>query len=133
MHADGLQLLRAAFIVGAVVDAGAFVGMLLPARFGAGLRYLAPFDPRSVEFAYGMRYGAPLMAGWTALLLWGLGDPFARRDLLIITVVPVVIGLMTNDLVTARRGYLRRGPLWVVRALQIGLVLLFVAAYMGSG
>jgi hypothetical protein len=132
MHADGLQLLRAAFLVAAAVDVGAFVGMLLPARFGAALRYLTPFDPGRVEFAYGMRYGAPLMAGWTVLLLWGLGNPFARRDLLIITIVPVLVGLMANDTAAARRGFLRPGPLWAVRALQIGLVVLFAVAYIGS-
>jgi hypothetical protein len=107
--------------------------MVLPDRFGAHLRYLAPFDPARPEFRYGMRYGAPLMAGWTVLLLWALGAPVARRDVLAITVVPVVIGVMLNDTAATRRGYLRRGPLWATRALQVGLITLFAVAYLGSG
>jgi hypothetical protein len=132
MH-KGVELLRVAFIAGAVVDAGAAVGMVFPNRFGGSLRYLAPFDPDRVELRYGMRYGAPLMAGWTVLLLWGLADPVERRSLLLITVVPVVLGLMLNDTVAHGQGLLRSGPLWATRILQIGLIALFVTAYVSSG
>ena len=91
------------------------------------------FDPGRAELTYGMRYGAPLMVGWTVLLLWGLADPFPRRDLLLITVVPVVLGLMLNDTIAGRRGFLRSGPLWATRILQVAIVALFATAYVRSG
>ena len=115
-----------------LVPSSPVVGMVFPNRFGGSLRYLAPFDPDRAELRYGMRYGAPLMAGWTVLLLWGLADPVARRSLLLITVVPVVLGLMLNDTVAARRGFLRSGPLWATRILQLGLIALFATAYLRS-
>jgi hypothetical protein len=132
MGNDGEALVRAAFIVGAVVDAGAAIGMVVPGRFGARRRYLHPFDGSRPELAYGMRYGAPLMIGWTVLLLWGCWAPVERRALLLITVVPVIAGLMFNDWVAVTRGQLARGPARAIRTLQIGLIALFMAAYVAS-
>lgn len=71
-----------------------------------------------------MRYGVPLMVGWTLLLIWAAFDPAGRRDVLLITVAPVIAGLMLHDALAARSGQLRRGPVWAVRALQVALVAL---------
>jgi hypothetical protein len=79
-----------------------------------------------------MRYGAPLMVGWTVLLIWACFDPLARRDVLLITVVPVVAGLMLNDFAARRRGEIRAGPVMAVRLLQLALIVLFLWAYLNS-
>jgi len=50
-----------------------------------------------------MRTGAPLMAGWTVLLLWADRQPLERRGVLPITVLPVIAGLMANDAPRCRR------------------------------
>jgi len=132
MHADGETLLRIAYLVGVVVDAGAAIGMAFPDRFGASLRYSPSFDVGRAEFRYGMQYGAPLMAGWTFLLAWAYFDPIARRDVLLITIVPVVVGLMLHDGRARRRGELRRGPVLAIRSLQVVLIALFATAYLTS-
>ena len=132
MLADSATLLRTAFIAGAVVDAGAAIGMAFPDRFGASLRYNPPFDLGRAEFRYGMRYGAPLMVGWTVLLIWACFDPIARRDVLLITIAPVVAGLMLHDAQALRRGELRRGPVLAIRSMQLVLTALFAAAYVAS-
>jgi hypothetical protein len=132
MHADGETLLRIAYLAGAVVDAGAAIGLAFPDRFGAKLRYSPPFDVGRAEFRYGMQYGAPLMAGWTVLLVWAFFDPIARRDVLLITIVPVVAGLMLHDGRARRRHELRRGPLVAIRSLQLVLIALFATAYLAS-
>ena len=124
------SLLIASYVVGAVIDAGAAVGMAFPDRFSAARRYLLPFDPHRPEFKYGMRYGVPLMVGWTVLLIWAAFDPAGRRDVLLITVVPVIAGLMLHDAHAIRRGQLRRGPVWAVRGLQVALIALFLSAYL---
>jgi hypothetical protein len=125
-------LLTASYVVGAVVDAAAAIGMMFPDRFGAARRYVAPFDPGRPEFRYGMRYGAPLMVGWTALLIWAAFAPTARRGVLLVTVVPVIAGLILHDADGVRRGELQRRPVRAVLTLQLALVVLFLSAYVLS-
>ena len=124
------SLLIASYVYGAVVDAGAAVAMAFPDRFSAARRYLLPFAPNRPEFKYGMRYGVPLMVGWTVLLIWAAFDPVGRRDVLLITVVPVVAGFMLHAALGVRSGQLRRGPVSAERALQVALVALFLSAYL---
>lgn len=126
------SLLTASYVAGAVVDAGAAIGMAFPDRFGAARRYVWPFDPSRPEFRYGMRYGVPLMVGWTVLLIWAAFEPTTRRGVLLITVVPVIAGLMLHDANGVRCGELQRRPVWAVRALQLALVALFLSAYFLS-
>ncbi|MGD0985148.1 MAG: hypothetical protein ABSA65_15235 [Acidimicrobiales bacterium] len=132
MPTDAATLLRVAYVAGAVVDAAAAIEMALPERFGARLRYGASFDVGRAEFRYGMRQAAALMAGWTVLLVWAFLDPVARRDVLLITIVPVIVGLMGSDALAQRRGELRRGPVLAVRSMQLVLIALFAAAYVVS-
>jgi phosphatidylserine synthase len=106
--------------------------MAFPDRFGAARRYVWPFDPSRPEFRYGMRYGVPLMVGWTVLLIWAAFEPTTRRGVLLITVVPVIAGLMLHDANGVRCGELQRRPGWAVRALQLALVALFLSAYFLS-
>jgi hypothetical protein len=54
------------------------------------------FARLGVEYRYAMGIGASLMAGWTVLLIWGSLKPIERRDLLIITVFPVVTGIVAS-------------------------------------
>lgn len=72
-----------------------------------------------------MRAGAPLMAGWTVLLLWADRRPLERRGVLSITVVPVIAGLMANDAYAVRAGQLFGRGVAPVRALQLALAALF--------
>ena len=123
------HLLRLSYRIGALVDGLAFVGMALPDRFGAQRRFARRFDVGRPEFRYGMRYGAPLMAGWTVLLLWADRKPLERRGVLPITVMPVVAGLLTHDAQAVSRGEARRAPVLATRALQLGLVGLFGWSY----
>jgi len=53
-------------------------------------------DVRSVELRYGLRCGAALLAGWTALLLLGDRAPVDRKDVLPLPVVSVITGLATD-------------------------------------
>ena len=69
------------------------------------------------------------MAGWTALLLWAVRDPLARKDVLPLTIVPVIAGLMANDAVAERAGLLSSSRLAPVRGLQLGLAALFAYSW----
>jgi len=64
------------------MDAIAALQMLFPQLLlkSFGIRINA-----DAEFTYAMRYGAPLMVGWTGLLFWAERKPVERRDVLLIT------------------------------------------------
>jgi len=128
--AEAVRWLRRSYRTGALVDAIAAIGMAVPRLYGPTLRFDQRFDRRGPEFAYAMRTGAPLMAGWTILLLWADRRPLERRGVLQITVLPVIAGLMANDAHAVRGGPVTSLSVAPVRALQIGLVALFT--YSGA-
>ena len=99
--------------------------MAAPSLYGPTLRFDRHFRRDRPEFGYAMRTGAPLMAGWTVLLLWADRKPLERRGVLLITVAPVIAGLMANDTYAARAGHLSAMSVAPVRILQAGLVMLF--------
>ncbi len=89
---------------------------------------LGDFRP-GPDFSYAMGMGAALMFGWTALLLWADRSPIERRDVLGLTVVPVIAGLVPNEIAAVRSGFLSFlavAPIWV---LQLALAILFLTAW----
>ena len=120
-----IRWLRRSYRAGALVDAVAAIWMSVPSLYGPTLRFRRGFRRTRPEFGYGMRTGAPLMAGWTVLLLWADRDPLARRGVLPITIAPVLVGLIAKDAHAVRAGYLSSRSVAPVRALQLALVALF--------
>jgi hypothetical protein len=115
-------LVRVAFVLGAATDGLAVVAMVIPrvgtALFGGGSSRTGP------EFRYAMGIGASLMAGWTVLLLWAAADPLERRAVLLLTVFPVITGIVIATAIAARRGVVRvrrAVPLWA----HLGVVSTF--------
>ncbi len=128
---SAVRWLRCAYRLGAVVDGLATVGMFFPRRlWTAGFR--APFDRSRPEFAYGMRAAAPLMAGWTVLLVWADRRPLERRDVVAMTALPVVAGLMAGDAAAVRAGHVRAKSILPTRVLQSALMALFAVSYARS-
>ncbi len=125
LNADAIRWLRRSYRAGAAVDALAAAGMAVPRLFGPTLRFDRGFDRGAPELAYGLRTGAPLMAGWTVLLLWADRRPLERRGVLPITILPVIAGLMANDSHAVHSERLSGLSVAPVRALQIGLTALF--------
>jgi hypothetical protein len=123
--------LHHSFRAGAVIDAIATVGMVFPGQLWT-TRFRPPFNRKGPELAYGMRTGASLMAGWTVLLLWADRRPIERQDIVAITAVPVVAGLIANDVVAVRAGHITRSSVLPVRLLQSLLTLLFAFSYLNA-
>jgi len=118
------QLLRRAFLVGVVTDALALIPMLSPPL----ARALWGFEDVSGAYRFAMGYGAALMLGWTALLLWAYRRPLERRGVAALTVL-VIYGLVTAEIVAVASGDLaawRMIPTWGLQAILLGL---FVTAY----
>jgi hypothetical protein len=115
-------LMRIAFFVGAVTDGLAVIPML-SRRVGAAL-FGGDSSRNNQESRFAWGIGAALMAGWTLLLLWGAMCPIMRRDILLLTVFPVIAGIVLATVIAARRGLVsvaRMVPLWI----HLGAVSLF--------
>lgn len=81
---SAVRWLKASYIAGAIADGLAGVAMLIPSRMD------------ETEFRYPMGLGASLMFGWTVLLLWGYRRPMERKGILLITIFPVITGLLAT-------------------------------------
>jgi len=128
---EAARLIRILFLVGAVTDALAVVPML-SRRVGAAL-FGGESARAGAEYRYAMGIGASLMAGWTVLLCWAAARPIERRDILLLTVFPVVSGIVVATVIAARRRVVlvsRVIPLWI----HLGLVsTCYCVAYVLSG
>ena len=117
-------LLRRAFLLGAITDALALIPMLVPWM----AKLLWGFTDLSGAYRFAMGYGASLMLGWTALLLWAYQRPIERRFVAVLTVF-VIYGLVLTEIVAVLSGHLeawRMIPTW---CLQGVLLFLFASAY----
>jgi len=113
------QLLRFAFLAGAVTDALALVPMLFPPM----ARLLWGFEDTSGAYRFAMGYGASLMAAWTALLLWAYQKPLERAFVAALTVF-VIYGLVATEVAAVLGGYVaawRMVPTWCLQAVLVGL------------
>ena len=128
---DAVRWLRISYWAGAILDALAALSMLSPDLFAA-TNGLTDFRP-GLEWRFAMGMGASLMLGWTALLLWADRKPLERKGVLLITVLPVVLGLAVNEIVAVRAGFLPIAttiPVWIAQAVITGL---FIFSYLGAG
>lgn len=121
------SLLRISFIVGAVTDGLAVIPMAFPS-IGSGL-FGGNSSRSNTEYRFAMGIGASLMAGWTLLLIWGSLEPIGRRDLLILTLIPVVNGIVISTMIAVNKQVISRNrviPLWI----HLGFInILFVVSY----
>ncbi len=118
------RLLRIAFLTGAVTDALALVPMLVPSM----AKLLWGFDDLTGSYQFAMGYGASLMLGWTALLIWAYQRPLERRFVAALTVL-VIYGLLLTEIAAVYSGHLeawRMVPTWCLQAV---LLFLFTSAY----
>lgn len=120
-------LLRICFLIGAVTDGLAVIPMVFPS---IGSKLFGSDSSRfGVEYRFAMGIGASLMAGWTLLLIWGAMEPISRRDILILTVAPVIAGIVISTVIAVRKRVFVLNkvlPLWI----HLGFVsVLYVVSY----
>lgn len=109
-----ITILKIAFWIGAITDALAAIVMAFPDLrvyvFGGDKLELAP------DYRYSLGMGAALMAGWTILLIWGSLKPLDRKGILVITVFPVILGIVIAQVYAVSSGYIETGkmiPVWI--------------------
>lgn len=81
---------------------------------------------------YALWVGAPLMLGWTMLLLWADRKPLERKEVLIITVFPVILVLMANNLFALTSQLISFENIIPQLVIQSLLVLLFLFSYFNA-
>lgn len=126
-----MRFIKACFWIGAVVDLLASVPLLFPevAKLMFGLPNLVVGE----DYLYVSRIGAALMLGWTGLLVWGSQKPIERKAVLLLTVVPVLLGLFAASVAVVQSGLIAviyMAPLWVFYAL---LGPAYLIAYFMAG
>jgi len=117
------RLLRFAFLAGAITDAAALLPMLIPRLAG----WVWGFRDVSGSSRFAMEYGAALMFGWTALLLWAYRRPVERRFVAALTAI-VVVGLIVAEIAAVYAGTLEARRLVPTWCLQAALLVLLVRA-----
>jgi hypothetical protein len=120
--------LRISYWFGAVLDGIMVIPMLFP-RVGGKMFGINNFNPGN-DYKYAMMIGASLMLGWTVLLIWADRKPVERKGIILITIIPVVIGMVlagvfavTVDLIHWQNML----PTWIIQLL---LLIVFFYSYI---
>jgi hypothetical protein len=122
-----ILLLHIAYWIGIIADAIVTVGLLFPGIMQSSLG-IHNFT-YGQEYLYVSRMAASLMLGWTFLLFWADRKPVERKDVLLITIFPVIIGIgITGALAVTSRVYSAENiaPLWI---FNIFLIVLYMFCY----
>jgi len=120
-------LLKFSYIIGAILDALVAIQMFSPdiLTLTTGVSSFAPTS----NFLYASYMSGVMMISWSVLLIWGYLRPVERKDILLITVLPVV-GLMISGILSTTAGFLPWLTMLVFLVIQMFLVILFTTSYL---
>lgn len=91
-----LIFIRFTYWYGALLDFLVFLDMIMSIIFEFSLTM--PNVSTEISYKYQTGTGAFLMLGWIFLLIWADRKPIQRKDILLLTAIPVVIGIMIINL-----------------------------------
>ena len=117
------------FIIGAVLDGLVALVMLVPSLEALVWGFDEPVLDSGYRFA--MTFGAALMVGWTALLVWAAANPVDRRVVAPLTML-VVAGLMFAEFLGMASGFLPAIHAWAALIFQAALLVGFALAYRAA-
>ncbi len=125
-----LLLLRISYWLGAIIDGLVAVQLLLP-KFWASFDGLTGYTA-STTVDFGLGIASALMFGWTFLLIWADRKPLERKGVLLLTVVPVIVGLALNNVLAVTSGLRPLQSVVPELGLQTGLAVLFIFSYLNA-
>jgi hypothetical protein len=120
-------LLHIAYWMGIIADAISTIILLSPdlAKTVFGLTNISIGE----EYLYVSRIAGSLMLGWTFLLFWADRKPVERRGILLLTIFPVIIGIMVSGIFVVNSGFIKIHnilPLWIFNIL---LIIIYIISY----
>jgi hypothetical protein len=122
-----ILFLKISLLAGAVFDGLVLFPMLSP-EIGGTIFGISNFNP-GMDYKYAMAIAASLMAGWTCLLIWGAMKPIARKSIFLLTVCPVLTGLILSGIYAVESTFIPLGsmiPTWIGQSV---LVALYIYSY----
>ncbi len=81
--------------IGIAADALWAIAFIFPSLYGA-LAGIPNFDP-GIQLRISLGIAGSLMSGWTFLLLWAVQKPVERKEVMLLTAFPVIIGLFITS------------------------------------
>lgn len=112
--------LKASYLAGAIADGILVILFLIPSRMGVP------------GYRYPMGLAASLMSGWTLLLIWGYQDPVERKGLLLITIFPVITGLLASGFHMLATGAFSLAKVFPSTSVGIILIALMGFSYFNA-
>ena len=112
--------LRISYWVGAITDGIATFRMLFP-KIAYG-----------VEYRYALGLGASLMLGWTFLLVWADRKPLERKGVLLLTVFPVITGILLAEIYSVTKGLITFEKMLRTGIFLVALIALFIFSYFNA-
>ncbi len=87
-----ILFIRFTYWYGAILDLLVFLDMIMSIVFEFSV--LIANVGTDISYKYQTGTGAFLMLGWTILLIWADRKPIERKEILLLTAIPVVLGIM---------------------------------------
>ena len=111
-----ILFIRFTYWYGAILDLLVFLDMVISVLFEFSVS--VPNVSTDVSYKYQTATGAFLMIGWTFLLIWADRKPIERKDILLLTAIPVVVGIMIINIIYTY--------FWI---LSVVTLIIFLVAY----
>ncbi|MHA1967405.1 MAG: hypothetical protein ACW964_06355 [Candidatus Hodarchaeales archaeon] len=132
-----ILLLRISYWIGAILDGLFALDMSYVALVGANSILTNIFTRNELlsgglPYRYALGIAAGLMWGWTFLLLWADRRPVERKFVLPLTVFPVVIGLLGNNVFAVLNGLVEFERMLLKILTQCCLIIIFLFSYLNA-
>ena len=98
----------------------------------ATLRMLNPRKACGVEYRFALGLGAALMLGWTFLLIWADRKPLERKGVLLLTVFPVLTGILLAEIYAVAAGLMTLEKMMPTGLFLAALIVLFSFSYFNA-
>ena len=112
--------LRVSYWAGALTDVSAAVRMIFP-QLAEG-----------VEYRYAMGLGASVVLGWAFLLIWADRKPVERRCVLLLTLFPVITGIILAEVYAYLTGFMELGSVLPTVVFLLALSALITFSYLNA-
>ena len=123
----GVKVLKSAYLLGALVDFVTFLLIVFP-QFASAFW---GFETFTEQYYFAMGLGAPLMIGWTILLLWAYKKPVKRRFVAPLTIL-LIVGVVATNIMMITRGLFTVSDMIPTFLNQSLLLVLFSYGYVFS-
>jgi hypothetical protein len=116
---NGTKTLKLAYILGSITDFVVFLMMVFP-QFASAFWGIEGFTE---QYYFAMGLGAPVMIGWSLLLLWAYKKPVERRTVAPLTIL-AIIGIAITNIIMVNRGlftFTGMLPSFIIQAILLAL------------